>query len=411
MVDRTAQRRAGLDHPGRAQIAGGIVPRLLRAEPRRFRGACRRARAYVPGSISLRAVAAGPGAGADRHFRHSVAAQDQRHQRLCRLDCMVQLLFAPDPQPSRPGGVAGVQRAGGAAADGNRRLQGAGADAGALFQRRDCLGRGAGRRSRRQQAASPAPAAHRVQARASLRHQSGRRRRDADRHHRLDQRVLRRVRADREGALRLRGAGGRLCHRAFDCLGHRRQILHRPQAETKLAESRIDPVLHLRTLVRARGYGLLPGLCRADLFAVLFARRTLPRSLQAARADRRPVVGNAGQDDAEADLCPHQLAARALSRRIRGVGGTGRADARADLSADHGDREYRRGAVGRALESLLRAHDHHRRRGVAVRAGATEPPRGGGGNKAPDRAADHRNRRPQAHRRRVAARQGSRGVG
>jgi purine-cytosine permease-like protein len=66
---------------------------------------------------------------------------------------------------------------GGAAADGNRRLQGAGADAGALLQRRDCLGRRAGRRSRHQQAARPAPAAHRVQARASLRHQPGRRRR------------------------------------------------------------------------------------------------------------------------------------------------------------------------------------------------------------------------------------------
>ena len=89
----------------------------------------------------------------DRHLRHSLAGQDQRHQRLCRLDRVVELLLAADAQPSRPRGLAGVQRHGGAAADGNRRLQGAGADAGALLQRRDCLGRRAGRRSRHQQAA------------------------------------------------------------------------------------------------------------------------------------------------------------------------------------------------------------------------------------------------------------------
>ena len=227
---------------------------------------------------------------------------------------------------------------GGAAADGDRRLQGAGADAGALLQRRHRLGRRAGRRSRHQQAARPAPAADRVQARASLRHQSGRRRRHDDRDHRLDQRVLRPVRADREGAVALRRAGGRLRRRAPDRLGHRRQILHRAQAETELAEPRGDPVLHLRAFVRAGGHGLLPGLCRADLLAVLFARRALPRSLQAACADPGAGVGDARQDAAEADLRADQLAARALSRRVRGLRGAGRADARADLSADIGER-------------------------------------------------------------------------
>jgi purine-cytosine permease-like protein len=54
------------------------------------------------------------------------------------------------------------------AADGDRRLQGAGADAGAVLQRCDCLGRRAGCRSRHQQAARAAPAAHGVQARAPL---------------------------------------------------------------------------------------------------------------------------------------------------------------------------------------------------------------------------------------------------
>ena len=153
MVDRAAERRPRLDHLWRAQAAAGLVPRLLRAQPRRLQRARRRARAYVSRSVSLRAVAARSGAGADRHLRHSLADQDQRHQRLCRLDRVVELLLAADAQPSRPRGLAGVQRHGGAALDGNRRLQGAGADAGALFQRRDCLGRRAGRRSRHQQAA------------------------------------------------------------------------------------------------------------------------------------------------------------------------------------------------------------------------------------------------------------------
>ncbi len=192
MVDRAAERRPRLDHLRRAQTAAGLVPRLLRAEPRPLRRARRRARAHVSRSVPLRAVAARSGAGADRHLRHSLADQDQRHQRLCRLDRLVEFLLAADAQPSRPRGLAGVQRPGRAAVDGDRRLQGAGADAGALFQRRDRLGRRAGRRSRRQQAAGPAPAAHRVQARASLRHQPGRRRRHDDRDHRLDQRVLRR---------------------------------------------------------------------------------------------------------------------------------------------------------------------------------------------------------------------------
>ena len=276
--------------------------------------------------------------------RHPVAAQDQRHQRLCRLDRLVELLLAPHPQPSRPRGLAGVQRAGRAAADGDRRLQGAGADAGALFQCRDRLGRRAGRRSRRQQAARPAPAAHRVQARPSLRHQSGRRRRDDDRDHRLDQRVLRPVRADGEGALRLRRARGRLRHGAADRLGHRRQILHRAQAEAQLAGPRGDPVLHLRAFVRAGGHGLLPRLCRADLLAVLLARCALPRSLQAACADPGAGGGDVGQIAAAADLRPDQLPARALSRRVRGLRRTGRADARPDLSADCSHRACRRAA-------------------------------------------------------------------
>ena len=40
-----------------------------------------------------------------------------------------------------------------------------------------------------------------------------------------------------------------------------------------------------------------------------------------------------GKTAAAADLCPHQLPARALSRRVRGLRGVGRAGARPDLSA------------------------------------------------------------------------------
>ena len=80
----------------------------------------------------------------------------------------------------------------------------------------------------------------------------------------------------------------------------------------------VDPVLHLRAFVRAGGHGVLPGLCRPDLFAVLFARRPLPRSLQAACADPGAGVRDARQTAAAADLCADQFAVRALSRRLRG---------------------------------------------------------------------------------------------
>ena len=51
-------------------------------------------------------------------------------------------------------------------------------------------------------------------------------------------------------------------------------------------------------------------------------------------------------------------------------------------------------AVRRAVEGVLRADHHHRRGGVAVRAGAAEPARGGSRNPAADHAADPGNRRP-----------------
>ncbi len=111
VVDRAVKRRSRLDRARRAQAARRIVPGVFCLEPWRQLRARRRARAHVSRSLPLRAVAAGPRAGLDRHVRHSVAAQDQRHQRLCRLDRVVEFLLSPDPQPSRPRGLAGFQRA------------------------------------------------------------------------------------------------------------------------------------------------------------------------------------------------------------------------------------------------------------------------------------------------------------
>src|SRR6185369_8207122 len=97
-----------------------------------------------------------------------------------------------------------------------------------------------------------------------------------------------------------------------------RQVLHRAQAEAELAEPRSHPVLYLRAFVRAGGHGLLPGLCRPDLLAVLLAGCALPRSLQAACANPGPGIGDIGKTAAAADLCADQFAARALSRGVRG---------------------------------------------------------------------------------------------
>ena len=58
VVDRAAQRRPRLDHPWRAETAGRLVPRLLRAEPWRLQRTRRRTGAYVSRSLPLRAVAA-----------------------------------------------------------------------------------------------------------------------------------------------------------------------------------------------------------------------------------------------------------------------------------------------------------------------------------------------------------------
>src|SRR5258708_29204879 len=110
-------------------------------------------------------------------------------------------------------------------------------------------------------------------------------------------------------------------------------------------------MLHLRAFVRTRGHRVMSRLRRPDLLAVLFARRALPRSLQAACADPGTGFRDAGQTAAAADLRPDQFAARTLSRRLRGFRWASGTDARPDLSADICDGSRRQSAgVRRAVE-------------------------------------------------------------
>ena len=91
---------------------GWIVPGLLKLLAARSSPfspcatSCRSSKAAEPTQMYLVAfqyVFSSPHAGARLHLhvRHHLADQDQRHQCLCGLDRLVELLLAPDPQPSR----------------------------------------------------------------------------------------------------------------------------------------------------------------------------------------------------------------------------------------------------------------------------------------------------------------------
>ena len=212
----------------------------------------------------------------------------------CGLDRLVELLLAADPQPPRPGGVAGVQRDHRVDADGTRHLQDARAHPGPLFDRGGGMGQRAGRRSGDQQAARAQPPRHRVQARAPLRHQSGRRRRHADRDGGRHRGLLRRSGGDPAIAVGVPSARRRLRHGS-------RHRLRDPRAASTWRGRRAgagtlwsgDPLLDLRARVRDRGHGALSGLFGLDLLAVLLAGDPLPGLLQAAGADVVPSAASA----------------------------------------------------------------------------------------------------------------------
>ena len=97
------------------------------------------------------------------------------------------------------------------------------------------------------------------------------------------------------------------------------------------AKREVDHLLDLRASVRAGGHGVVPGLCRADLFAVLLARRALPRFVQTARAHAGAGACRGGDDPA---AMGHREAAdpyRALQHACRHLGPGDRGAARADL--------------------------------------------------------------------------------
>ena len=83
------------------------------------------------------------GGGGDRPVRGHLAAQDQRHQCLCRLAGLVELLCPAHAQPSRPRRLGRVQHPDRADAHGTGCLPGAGAGAGPLLERRHRLDDGA----------------------------------------------------------------------------------------------------------------------------------------------------------------------------------------------------------------------------------------------------------------------------
>ena len=66
--------------------------------------------------------------------------------------------------------------------------------------------------------------------------------------------------------------------------GDRRPLLFGPQTPDGVGCQGIAAMLDLRTRIRAGGHGVLPRLYRADLLAVLLARRPLQRRLQTPRA-------------------------------------------------------------------------------------------------------------------------------
>ena len=246
--------------------------------------------ADVSRGVWLCLLLAANGTGFYRRFRRHFAAQNQRHQRLCRLDRLVEFLFASDAQPSRPRGLAGLQRHYCAGVDGARHLQDARARAWSLFDRR-------GR-----------PGSARWSPTSSSTNRLGSVLPDIEfrRAHLYDINpvgvgaMLAAVAAGiaafcgvfgaiAQSLSRVPGIGSRICHGATHRLGDERALLRRSPAAAKLGRPACDLLLDLRASFRERGHGALPRLFRGDLLAVLLAGNPLPRLLQAARPHLQSV--------------------------------------------------------------------------------------------------------------------------
>ena len=212
-----------------------------------------------------------------RRLRDRLPAQDQRDQRLCRLDRLVELLLAADPQPPGPRRVAGVQRAAGAAADGDRHLPLHREHPRIYANLRGGLDRRADRRPRHQQAARLEPDRHRVQARASLRHQSRRRRRMLAATIAGIAARYRRASATTRNPVAVSRARRRIRYGARHRLGHQGALLPCAQAKRTGAACRSCAARSARHQFETDDMAHVPGVLRPDLLAVLHARGALPR--------------------------------------------------------------------------------------------------------------------------------------
>ena len=448
LVAGGAGRRAGLGAAGRAQDAGRRGAGLAGAVEHgvgRTRG-----RSEPDVSDGLGNAAALPLGGlGHRAVRRAVAAQDQCHQRLCRLAGLEQLLLAPDAQPPGPGGLGAVQCRDRADADGDGPVPGARRCARALCQPGDRLDHDGGGRPGDQQAAGLVAARHRVPARLSVRHQSGRRRRDAAGLAAVDQRPPGPVRPDRPGLLgpgrdgdradrlaadRLGHAGpllpgarargrrrpgrrqrGRLCRLGLFRLGLRRFSLRWGwQRTAESGGAQAGALRGLRARVRGARQRLLSGLPGPDLLAVLHARRTLRRPLQAARqpggamdrgaalADAAPLLAASGRRTGAlpaADAGGRVAAGRSAGPALPpGMERSGRAAGHARLAG-----RAAAGAARRLCQGLCRAAAGVRDRGLVAGADAQEPRRRPAGVEPPDRPAAARDRVAPPHRLAAAA--------
>ena len=409
MVGGGAGGRARLDRARHAEDAGRRLSRLSRAAGRDSGQPGDRADPDVPRGLCLCVRIAGAGAGGHHALRDRLAGQDQRHQCLCRIARLVELLCTPDAQPSGPRGVAGVQCGDRGAADDPGHLSGARACTGPLQQCRDRLGRCTGGRSGDQQAAGPEPEAHRIQAGLSLRHQPGRAGRDGGccspghgglcrqfRRHRAGLRALHRA---------LRVTGGVTA----DCLVDQGPLLPRPPRPLALEARPAGHLLGLREPLRIRRHGAVSGLWRADLLAVLCAGVAVSRPLQDAVAHDRAGAGRDGRYAAGGNRPAHQRAHGPLP------GGVGVADLaggsdpgggpRAELDGRWRPRPGRRHADAPGFCAAVARRSGGR---LVDRARQRKPADGRRRVEPPEPSADARNRGAPAHRCRTAGRQGRR---